>query len=1165
MYCVDKTGKIMKDHGSHPSANGALSYAKSNDLVEKRESEVEEGYGEQLDELQFGGPNARKHISPIKKVKKYIQRSKMKTLQGDERKVVKADPKLALQLQKKNRENNKEIRKEYKAATGKHPRAFGQHLTKRSARQARQAAKKEEFEQISESDAIKSLMSRPAQKMSDREAKAIYNSASDPKPSWNHIRSLMKVHKYDVFQAMQHWKTTNKVIGPAIDKSKFPVRRGLEGPFQFKDGRVLYYDARKGEYYDSTTDLYLGRGVIPEAYDEIARDKRNINRALSKYASRDKPGTGKNPKKNDVIYVWGKKGRIQLVSKGYAYYQEDDTKDKSRRDAAPLSMIGRRKDGHWSYPEDYDEETVTESAKGKFSTAQLNKLKQEYGKLDRINPETPAYDKLIAKIDAMSDDQLLQIFQAKIKFLRGLAMNRLRRRGVDVPGFPKADIPESEQIDEVGFIKKADYDAMKARGHRPGKKLRALDDYLKSKGYDIPDYGKKKDSNKKEKNEESVNEGKGFASNFETEVTRMYTAETEKAIKEISSLYRRAGYKAKSSRQSAMFQTDYTKGTTRENKITHLIHGWHGKGKYGKGAVVAGFSWNVKAFKGEEEKDFFKDHKFSFEEEEAWMYTDDVAAKWFPKYKKWLQDCIRLIPTKIKEYELRGANESYEQIDEAKAKYPVLKAYQIRATMRAGGPWDSLGLSSEDVSKLENMAKDATFRSSSRKAQLHKILGVVRGKDSMKEANTNPGPVSSTRPDPFDTMAKRKKERMAKLAKSAEKIRAAKRKTDPGPWRPKKNFLDDDVEHIDELKKDTYLSYANKAGNDALKRASQRPEPTDPPRRRELARKKRDAKINKRLAGVNKAIEKAKKVKEDAEQIDELQFSGTSSLLGKVTKGTKRAIQTALSGDHPNPAKKEKIASKLRKTKEWRRQNAATMRAKYATNEAIGASNDYSLVKFDDVAPNPSGVVSGVGTGTIVQTGSKKEIQKLVKQKGGRKAGFFLYFTHKKKKGDTVSGMKAEDFHQDANLAQAERHVELLQDMKKVPGTSKEYAKHAKNTPRGRRGTNKDARKYSKSQLLKQLKAEETEQLDELQFGGKQSKLQKVKKAIQRGEQGIKGTRHNDKYTTPAQRKKVLDLARETRAKKGKQYPYTKKQLTKGFDLKKEDVNLEEGTHSVKK
>ena len=37
---------------------------------------------------------------------------------------------------------------------------------------------------------------------------------------------------------------------------KYGPRKGLEGPFNFS-GRVLYYDAKEGAYYDPTTDFYV--------------------------------------------------------------------------------------------------------------------------------------------------------------------------------------------------------------------------------------------------------------------------------------------------------------------------------------------------------------------------------------------------------------------------------------------------------------------------------------------------------------------------------------------------------------------------------------------------------------------------------------------------------------------------------------------------------------------------------------------------------------------------------------------------------------------------------------------------------------------------------------------------------------------------------------------
>ena len=38
---------------------------------------------------------------------------------------------------------------------------------------------------------------------------------------------------------------------------EFGPRQGLEGPLHYPNGRVLYYDARAGEYYDPLTDFYV--------------------------------------------------------------------------------------------------------------------------------------------------------------------------------------------------------------------------------------------------------------------------------------------------------------------------------------------------------------------------------------------------------------------------------------------------------------------------------------------------------------------------------------------------------------------------------------------------------------------------------------------------------------------------------------------------------------------------------------------------------------------------------------------------------------------------------------------------------------------------------------------------------------------------------------------
>jgi hypothetical protein len=50
---------------------------------------------------------------------------------------------------------------------------------------------------------------------------------------------------------------------------EYGTRQGLEGPFNYPNGRVLYYDAKAGEYWDPRTDFYVDR-------DEVALLQQSI-------------------------------------------------------------------------------------------------------------------------------------------------------------------------------------------------------------------------------------------------------------------------------------------------------------------------------------------------------------------------------------------------------------------------------------------------------------------------------------------------------------------------------------------------------------------------------------------------------------------------------------------------------------------------------------------------------------------------------------------------------------------------------------------------------------------------------------------------------------------------------------------------------------------------
>jgi hypothetical protein len=53
--------------------------------------------------------------------------------------------------------------------------------------------------------------------------------------------------------------------------ARWQPRKGLEGPFFYATGRVLYYDPKEGEYYDPLTDYYVDQEEMNLLHAELTR------------------------------------------------------------------------------------------------------------------------------------------------------------------------------------------------------------------------------------------------------------------------------------------------------------------------------------------------------------------------------------------------------------------------------------------------------------------------------------------------------------------------------------------------------------------------------------------------------------------------------------------------------------------------------------------------------------------------------------------------------------------------------------------------------------------------------------------------------------------------------------------------------------------------------
>ena len=61
-----------------------------------------------------------------------------------------------------------------------------------------------------------------------------------------------------------------RVLGKTEDVFKgYEARKGLEGPFVYPNGQILYYDSKAGQYWDPKTDFYMSN-----------EDMDNLNRQV---------------------------------------------------------------------------------------------------------------------------------------------------------------------------------------------------------------------------------------------------------------------------------------------------------------------------------------------------------------------------------------------------------------------------------------------------------------------------------------------------------------------------------------------------------------------------------------------------------------------------------------------------------------------------------------------------------------------------------------------------------------------------------------------------------------------------------------------------------------------------------------------------------------------
>jgi hypothetical protein len=85
---------------------------------------------------------------------------------------------------------------------------------------------------------------------------------------------------------------------------KWDPKRGLEGPFKYKTGVVLYYDPREGKYYDPSTDLYVSIKEFMHMTGEFPKRASSTTPSASRVAARYYEMTGWAPNPHARKYTF---------------------------------------------------------------------------------------------------------------------------------------------------------------------------------------------------------------------------------------------------------------------------------------------------------------------------------------------------------------------------------------------------------------------------------------------------------------------------------------------------------------------------------------------------------------------------------------------------------------------------------------------------------------------------------------------------------------------------------------------------------------------------------------------------------------------------------------------------------------------------------------------
>lgn len=193
-----------------------------------------------------------------------------------------------------------------------------------------------------------------------------------------------------------------------------------EGGEQYKV-KSIGYDPKRGDYFvHPTTGEKVYKSGVSKG-DHVNPKTGEVKKKVAESETLDENDAAMKAHMNMGH-------RVKQNSDGSYTWFDDKNKIARKVDGKKQSSVkwtAKGKDE--SDPDDMDEEVKLQEG---ISSAQISRMKAEYSKIDRIDPSSDNYKKLISMLDKLGKPELQTLSDAGIKFVSGLAKNRVNRMGM---------------------------------------------------------------------------------------------------------------------------------------------------------------------------------------------------------------------------------------------------------------------------------------------------------------------------------------------------------------------------------------------------------------------------------------------------------------------------------------------------------------------------------------------------------------------------------------------------------------------------------------------------------------------------------------------------------------------------------------------------------------